>query len=123
VGTNVEDVLKELHDSIQTARNTPYILLPAYGTVGDRINNSVEGVNYPTGWVLSIGTNPVDLIITHNQNKRIIDVKIWAVNGTEEQQLVGTVAHNGLITPNANSLKIQSLATLAKPIRIYIIWE
>lgn len=121
-GENVEDVLKELNEKISDNKNTISLLLPAYSTVGDRINNSIEGINYPVGWSLVVGVSAVDLVITHNQNRRVADVTIWAVDGDQEQKLLNTASNNGLITPNLNSVRILSLATVVKPIKIYIVW-
>lgn len=98
------------------------IYLPSGASVAARIAGATEGVDYPAGWELNVGTSSVDLVITHNQSRRVADVTIWAVDGNQEQKLLNTASNNGLVTPDTNSLKIQSLATIAKPIKIYILW-
>lgn len=122
IGTNVETILKELYDKVAENKNTISLTLPAYKNVGDRVSNSVEGVNYPTGWSIAVGVSPVDLVITHNQNRRVADITIWAIDGTQEQLLQDTASHNGLVTPDLNTLRVLSLSQVVKQIKIYIIW-
>jgi len=99
------------------------ISLPSASTVAARIVGAVEGVDYPTGWVLAAGVSPVDILITHNLNRRVANVSVVAITGTEEQALFNTAAYNGWKTPNVNSLLVQSLATITKPIKIYILFK
>lgn len=89
--------------------------IAAGASVQDRINASAPN---PYGWTL-IG-NGLDLEIEHNLNRRVMDVKIWANDSGEEQQLRGTVSDNGLVTPDANNLTIKSLSKVDKPLKIYI---
>lgn len=90
--------------------------LPASTTVAGRIS----GATIPSGWSLS--ASGVDLIVTHNEARRVAQVSIFAVTGTEEQQLFNTAAYNGIITTDENTLKIQSLATINKVIKVYMIF-
>jgi len=99
------------------------ITLPSASTVAGRISAATEGTDYPTGWILTEGVSDKDLLITHNLNRRVAYVTVWAVTGTEEQQLLNTAANNGIRTPTINSLLIQSLATITKQIKIYIIFK
>lgn len=96
------------------------IRLPSSTTVSGRISGATSGVDYPSGWVLTVGTTPTDLIVTHGLNRRVASVTVFAITGTEEQQLFNTASYNGIITTDANTLKIQSLATIQKAIKIYI---
>lgn len=98
------------------------VSLPNGSTVSNRISGTIEGVDYPTGWVLTAGASPIDLNIAHGLGRRIASVTIFAVTGTQEQQLFGTSAYNGIITEDSNTLRIQSLATIAKAIKIYIVF-
>jgi len=107
-------------------QKTPHIeeiILPSASTVAGRIAAATEGTDYPTGWILAEGISDKDLSITHNLNRRVAYVTVWAVTGTEEQQLLNTAANNGIKTPTINSLLIQSLATITKQIKIYIIFK
>lgn len=99
------------------------ISLPSAGTVADRIAGAVEGVDYPDGWVLAQGSTAVDIDIQHSLGQRAIQVSVFAVDGTQEQLLMNTAAYNGIITPDADNLRIQSLATIQKRIQIYIIFK
>ena len=102
------------------ASNVVVISLPVASSVAGRIAGAVVGVDYPTGWVLSVGTSYTDIVITHNLSRRVANVTVCAVTGTEEQALFNTAAFNGWRTPDVNSLLIQSLATVQKQIKIYI---
>ncbi|MHB8871055.1 MAG: hypothetical protein ACYC5G_01185 [Candidatus Doudnabacteria bacterium] len=97
--------------------------LPFASTVAGRIAAATEGTDYPTGWVLTVGTSPVDIVITHGTGRRVASVSVCAVTGTEEQALFNTAAYNGWKTPDTNSLLIQSLATIPKQIKIYMIFK
>lgn len=108
-------------NSIVQVKNVFTISLPSANSVANRIAGAVEGVDYPTGWTLSVGASYTDLLITHNENKRVVNVTIFAVDGTQEQQLFNTAALNGVKTPDNNSVLIVSLATILKPIKIYLI--
>ena len=110
-------------DIISASMQTVYTLtLPYSSTVAGRVAAATEGTDYPTGWSLAAGSSPIDIDITHGLNRRIAYVSVWAITGTQEQQLFNTAAYNGLITPDSNSLRIQSLATIAKAIKIYIVF-
>ena len=88
--------------------------LPAATDVAGRIS----GATLPAGW--SIAASGTDLVVTHNLSRRVKDVKIWVVTGTEEQQLRNIASDNGLVTPDANTLKIVSLGTINKVLKVYI---
>jgi len=90
--------------------------LPASTTVAGRIS----GATLPLGW--SIAASGTDLIVTHGEARRVAQVSIFAVTGTEEQQLFNTAAYNGIITTDEDTLKIQSLATINKVIKVYMIF-
>ena len=96
------------------------VSLPVASSVAGRIAGAVSGVDYPAGWVLSVGMSYTDIIITHNLNRRVANVTVCAITGTEEQALFNTAAFNGWRTPDVNSLLVQSLATVQKQIKIYI---
>lgn len=122
-GTNVETVLKELYDKVLQNKTVFSLTLPSSTTVAGRIN---AGVTYGEGtedWILTPGTSPVDLVIQHNMgSRRVSSVTVFAIDGTYEQQLFNTAAYNGIQGRyEANQwLWIQSLATIQKPIKIYI---
>jgi len=103
--------------------NVGAITLPIASSVAGRIASAVEGVDYPTGWALSVGVNYTDMVITHGTNRRVATVAVCAVTGTEEQALFNTAAYNGWRTPDVNSLLVQSLATVQKQIKIYILFK
>lgn len=119
-GSSVEDILKELFLLVGNNKNVYEISLPSSTTVAGRISSAVEGTDYPIGWTLTPGVSPVDLLINHGLNRRVANVSIFAVTGTEEQQLFNTAAYNGIKTPTVDELLIQSLATINKVIKIYI---
>lgn len=99
------------------------ITLPFASTVAGRIALADEGTDYPTGWVLDAGVSPIDIDIEHSLNRRVASVTVFAVTGTQEQQLFNTAAYNGVITDDSDNLRVQSLATIAKEIVIYIVFK
>ena len=99
------------------------IRLPSSTTVAGRIAGATAGVDYPADWSLAAGVSVVDLVVTHNLGRRVASVSIFAIDGTSEQQLFNTAAFNGIITPDSKTLRIQSLATIQKAIKIYIIFK
>ena len=99
------------------------VYLPSAGTVADRIAAAVAGVDYPLTWVLTPGSSAVDINIAHSLTRRVATVTVFAVDGDEEQQLFNTAAYNGIKTPDVDNLLVQSLATIAKRIGIYIIFK
>lgn len=121
--TQLNDSLNYLDSVIMENKNVFQITLASSTTVAGRISG---GVTYGPGtesWSLAAGTSPVDLVITHNFGRRVAMVTIFAITGTEEQQLFNTAAYNGIITTDANTLKIQSLATVQKSIKINVIFS
>jgi len=115
---------KQLIDTVNqyTEKYVYSIRLAASPYVSTRISGATEGVDYPAGWVLAEGSSSVDIDITHNLGRRVALVTIFSINGTVEQQLFNTAAYNGIITDDDNHLRIQSLATINKPIKIYILF-
>lgn len=103
------------------AKSVYSILLPYASTVAGRIALAVEGVDYPSGWILTADGLNID--IQHDLVRWATNVTVFAKTGSSRQQLFGTAAHNGVITPNGENIKIQSLATIPKEIVIYILFE
>lgn len=121
-GENVEVVLKELYDLILSKTNFFTITLPAYNLVSERCLNAVEGIDYPTGWIVEEDVSDLDLSITHNLNRRIVDVKIFMVDNGEERILLNNLAYSGFVAKNKNRLVIESLSQVGYPIIIYLIF-
>lgn len=121
----IKTVVNAIADDINSGSSTSAITeisLPSAASVALRIAGAVEGTDYPNGWVLTPGASAVDLNIEHGLNKRVASVTVFAVDGTEEQQLFSSAAYNGIKTPDSNNLLINSLATILKPIKIYILF-
>lgn len=116
------DSLNNIENMIEP--KTFEISLPSSTTVAGRIAGALS---VPDGWILTAGASPVDLIIQHDKGltERVVNVTVWAVDGTYEQQLFNTAAYNGIKGRyEANQyLWIQSLATIQKPIKIYITFK
>ena len=113
------DTLNNINNMIE--QDVFEITLASSTTVAGRISGGATV--YPAGWSLAAGTSPVDLVVTHGLNRRVASVTVFAIDGTSEQQLFNTAAYNGVVTTDANTLKIQSLSTIQKVIKIYIIFK
>jgi len=108
--------------SFSASKNIYSITLPYSTTVAGRIALAVEGVDYPTGWVLT--ADGINLVVTHNLNRWCTDVKVFAkTTGTQRQQLRLTASDNGLTALSANQAEVYSLATIAKDIVVYLYFE
>ena len=99
------------------------ITLPASSSVAGRCIQTIEGTDYPEGWVISEYVNPVDLIITHNLDRRIAQVTVFSVDGTEERQLFANAAYAGIVAPDRNTLIIEGLATINTDIVVHLIFS
>lgn len=97
---------------------TFFIYLPSEGSVTARIAAATEGTDYPTGWVLTAGVNPNDIVITHNLNKRMLVTTISSVSVLGERRLFDNAAFSGLLEIDKNNLQIEGLST--KPTDIVI---
>lgn len=80
----------------------------------------MEGVNYPTGWVLAADVNPDDLIITHTTGKRASQVSVFSVSGANESLLIGNAAYSTINNLGTTQTRIQALEATGLPIAIYI---
>lgn len=98
------------------------ILLPANSTVAGRIAGAVAGVDYPSGWVLSVGESEYDIIITHNWDRFIYGINIFSIDtlGKERVLVPFNSAYSGYVANNSNSILIESLTEKLTPIRIVI---
>lgn len=96
--------------------------LPSGVSVAARIAGAIEGTDFPTGWVLAPGASNLDLVITHNLTRRVGVVTVFVnTTGTIQQQLIDTAAYSAIYTEDAESCRIASLATIQKPISIYLV--
>jgi len=103
--------------------NDYVITLPVAATVANRAIGAIEGVNYLTGWmIIASGDNPNDLLITHNLDRDIYDVKIYSVDGTVKTLLWMNQAYSGIVALDTNTLLIKNLATIALPIVIHLVF-
>lgn len=109
-------------EKLQGIGGQQVITLPSATTVAGRISGAVEGTNYPTGWILSVGTSEYDLSITHNLGKKISNVNIFTVDGTGQERMLRPFnnAYSGIVTPNSNSVLIEALTDIQLQIKIYL---
>lgn len=114
--------LQAIDDISSTSSSVFTITLPAAGTIQERINLAVEGVDYPTGWILTADTKNID--ITHNLSKNIATATVFNFTGATTRQLaLGAAAYTGLYDYNGNSIKIQSLYSQPDKIAINLIFN
>lgn len=110
-------------DRLRAMSNAYTIVLPAETTVASRVLGAVEGTDYPTGWVIEADTNPGDLKVTHNLDRRVAFVTVFSVDGIEETQLYANAAFSGIFSPDRDTVIIRSLATIETPIVIHILFS
>jgi len=93
-------------------------------SVSDRI---IHGYTAPAGWTASVGSNSDDLVIEHGLGKHCIDVRILAINtsNNERPKLKGYVAYSNLVnTQNNNHVRLESFVqTVEKDLKVYLDFE
>lgn len=115
----VNAMVAVMNGSSGSERYVYTIDLPSAASVAARI---AAVTTLPAGWTLSVGASPLDLVITHSLSRRVGVVTVFATtSGTEQQQLKDTAAFSGIYTPDEDSCRIASLATISKPISIYLV--
>lgn len=112
---------KAVLDSISGRANVYTIKFPQAASVADRCSGVLSK---PTGWtVAATGSGGIDLLITHNLGREVAHVTVWSIGVNGKRLLIGNMAYSGVIAPNNNTLTIESLATLAAPITVEIIFD
>lgn len=99
------------------------LTLPSAGTVAARCVAAVEGVDYPVGWTVVAGSNPNNLLITHNLGKSLYDVQITSISGVAKRRMLYPANYVGLLENSTNQILIEGLATIATKIGINIIFS
>lgn len=99
------------------------LTLPNAVSVAARVALMVETTDYPTGWVIAADSNPIDLKITHNLGRRIVNATVFSVDGTSERMLYGNSAFSGILASTDDVLIIESLATIQADIVLHLIFS
>jgi len=124
---NVEGALQEvklLADANIGGADIQEITLPAATSVQGRIDLAVEGVDYPTGWVLETGTTLKDLLITHSLSRNVANATVFVFTTSVDTQMkIGSAAFTGLYNYNSNSTQIQSLCTSNSKLSINLLFN
>lgn len=107
-------------------KNVYTITLPSAATVALRCSGAVSGTDYPTGWTISAGVSDVDLLITHNLNRKIAGVTIFSTTIDGDRQLFGNAAYSGVLAPASiptnGQLLVEALATITTPIIVQLVF-
>lgn len=89
--------------------------------IATRLAGLIEGTDYPTGWTLSAGTDPKDLVVNHGLNRDVCDVKVFSLeSGTSKRERIGSLAYVGLFTTDTDEFTIESVAQVSKELDIYV---
>lgn len=116
--SDIKERIRNL-ETLSGEKNIWHITLPSASNVAGRIALATD---YPAGWTLT--ADGLNLVVTHNLGRQCTDVKVFAkTTGTQQQQLRGTAAENGLTSLSSNQLEVFSLATIAKDIVVYLYFE
>lgn len=119
---DIEEGVTNLYFTEARAQRSVSITLPSAASVAARILAAVEGVDYPTGWVLTAGTSPVDLLITHNQNRILNGITVFSIDGLNQERLLVPFsnAYSGILVPDTNSVLIEALSDITTKLRINV---
>jgi hypothetical protein len=103
--------------TLAEASKTNYtITLPSASNVADRVAGATE---VPDGWALT--ADGLNLDIQHDLGRYGMAVTVFATTtDPANQQLFDTAAYSGILNEDTNNMKITSLATIQKEIRIFI---
>jgi hypothetical protein len=92
------------------------ITLPSAASVAARVAGVTE---LPAGWALV--ADGLNLDIQHDLGRYGMTVTVFATTtDPANQQLFDTAAYSGILNVDTNNIKITSLATILKEIRIFI---
>lgn len=97
------------------------IILPNSATVQGRCDTPTE---LPSGWTIAAEVGfPLNLQINHGLARRIASVTVWSIDANGETQLLNNAAYSVVNASTSSILKVRSLATIATPIRITLIFS
>ena len=123
---DINNAINILATSIDTLRPPIRIHLKSGGSTGDvgtRITGLVAGVDYPTGWVLTVGSTPTSLTVTHNLGAELSGISVWSIDqiSGKRQEMKGDLGYVALYSAlDMNSFEIDSLAGVPRELYIYI---
>ena len=123
---DINSAINVLATSINTLRPPIRIHLKSGGSTGDvgtRISGLVAGVDYPTGWVLTVGSTPTSLTVTHNLGAELSGISVWSIDqiSGKRQEMKGDLGYVALYSAlDMNSFEIDSLAGVPRELYIYI---
>lgn len=122
-----DDLPESATKKYYTDANRPIIpiKLPAYASVALRCSNAVEGVDYPSGWVLTAGSSEYDLKIFHNLNRNFVKPEVWEVNGDGSERGLPdySAGYTGKLQISKNEIVIEGLTQDELPLRIELIFN
>lgn len=97
------------------------IILPNAASVQGRCDMATE---VPAGWTIAAEVGfPLNLQVNHGLARRISSVTVWSTDANGETQLLNSAAYSVINASTSSILKIRSLATIATPIRISLIFS
>lgn len=102
------------------------IKLPVSSTVAGRVAGTIEYGAGTDGWTLEAGVNPVDLKITHDTERRLVSVSIFAESETNGNRMLVpfSTAYSGIVDYAAdNYILIESLSSVELPLLINFIFS
>lgn len=114
-----------LHTNNSQKQTIFTLTLPNASSVASRITGATFGTGAES-FVLSVaGDSPNHLIITHNLNREIVDVKIKSTETagiTGKRLLIGSAPYSGIVATDNNTLRIENLTTVEKEITLHLIF-
>jgi len=113
-----DGTFQDISAYVTNSQYTYKITLGAGTTIANRIATQLDA---PAGWSVVADTVPTDLSITHGLTKDVVDVTVYADDGSLITKMIGSAAY-GTIIGNAlkTIVKVTSLATINQKIHLYI---
>jgi len=114
-----DGTFKSIASYVTNTQYTYKITLGAGLSVAARVASG--DTSYPSGWTIAADAVPTDLNITHGLTKDIVDVTIFADDGSLITKMIGSAAYGTIIGNAAKTIvKVTSLATINQKLHIYI---
>jgi len=114
-----DGTFKDISSYVTNTQYTYKLTLGAGLSVGARVSSGDTVV--PAGWSIAADAVPTDLNITHGLTKDVVDVTVYADDGSLITKMIGSAAY-GTIIGNAlkTIVKVTSLATINQKLHLYI---
>lgn len=114
-----DGTFKDISSYVTNSQYTYKITLGAGLSVAARVGSG--DTVYPSGWAIAADAVPTDLNITHGLTQDVVDVVVFADDGSLITKMISSAAYGTIIGNAAKTIvKVTSLATINQKLHLYI---